>query len=293
MNKVKVWVVCNWDEIYDTTVASRAKRNWPMPDNFELDPVDYEYLLILGGFRGDDFSKFFRNPEKTIGFTLEPEWSTGWQRNLHRFCKYVVCQDHEMFPGDNTIESPLFMFTQSTDDHTFYRNNSFPKTNRMSIISSNYGHKLNYLKRHALFRGLLATDLDIHFFGRDWNLQDPRYKGSPHNKSDGIVNYEYSIAIENSNYVNYLTEKFFDCTVCNTVPIYYGCPNVDDIYPSDSFIKLDFSDSIEKTVEQVVDVFKNDNYQNRLPHLLEAKDLYYTKYNMFNFLEQLIKQGKI
>ena len=77
------------------------------------------------------------------------------------------------------------------------------------------------------------------------------------------------------------------------MPIYYGCPNTEDIYPPDSFIQLDFSGSIEETVEQVVNIFKNDNYENRLPHLLEAKSLYYTKYNIFNFLEQLINQGKI
>jgi len=288
MSKTKIWIICNWDEIYDPTVAHRATRNWPIGDRFELDSVDYEYLLVLGGFRGDDFSKFFRDPKKTIGFTLEPEWSSGWQRNLHRFCKHVICQDHDMFPGKNTIVHPLFMFTQSTDDHSFYRSSQFVKKHKMSIISSNYGHKKNYIKRHSLFRGLLATDLDIHFFGRDWKILDERYKGSPHNKSEGIVDYEYSIAIENSNYDNYLTEKFFDCTVCDTVPLYYGCTNAKEIYPKESFIELDFSGPIEQTVEQVIEIYKNDNYSSRLPHILEAKELYYTKYNIFNFLEKLI-----
>ena len=148
-------------------------------------------------------------------------------------------------------------------------------------------------KRHSLFRGLLATDLDIHFFGRDWKIQDERYKGSPHNKSEGIVDYEYSIAIENSNYDNYLTEKFFDCTVCDTVPLYYGCTNAKEIYPKESFIELDFSGPIEQTVEQVIEIYKNDNYSSRLPHILEAKELYYTKYNIFNFLEKLIDGERV
>jgi hypothetical protein len=293
MSKTKIWIVCNWEEVYDPTVADRCIRNWPMGDRFELDPVDYEYLLVLGGFRGNDFSKYFRGPEKTIGFTLEPQHSTNWQKNLHRLCKYVVCQDHDMFPGENTMVHPLFMLTQSTDDYEFYQNTEFEKPHRMSIISSNYGHKLNYIKRHALFKSLLDTDLDVHFFGRDWNLQDPRYKGSPYNKSEGIANYQYSIAIENSNYENYLTEKFFDCTVCNTVPIYYGCTNAAAIYPEQSFINLDFSGPIEKTVEQVTDIYKNDDYSKRMPHVLRAKELYYTKYNIFNFIEKLIDEGRV
>ena len=289
MQKTKIWVVANWPEVYDPNVGMRCFRNWPDNNRFQLSKDDYEYLIVLGGFRDNDIS-YFKNKEKTIGFLLEPEWSTNWQRDLDKYCKYVVAQDQNMFEGDNVIEHPLFMFTQSTDWHHFYVSSNFPKFSRMSIISSNYGHKFNYIKRHALFKGLLNTDLDIHFYGRNWNLDDPRYKGSPYNKSDAIVNYEYSIAIENSSYPNYLTEKFFDLTVCNTVPLYYGCPNAAEIYPSESFIELDFDGPIEKTVEQVREIYNNDSYSDRLPHVLAAKELYYTKYNIFNFLETLIGQ---
>ena len=289
MQKTKIWVVANWPEVYDPNVGMRCFRNWPDNNRFQLSKDDYEYLIVLGGFRDNDIT-YFKNKENTIGFLLEPEWSTNWQRDLDKYCKYVVAQDQNMFEGDNVIEHPLFMFTQSTDWHHFYVSSNFPKFSRMSIISSNYGHKFNYIKRHALFKGLLNTDLDIHFYGRNWNLDDPRYKGSPYNKSDAIVNYEYSIAIENSSYPNYLTEKFVDLTVCNTVPLYYGCPNAAEIYPSESFIELDFDGPIEKTVEQVREIYNNDSYSDRLPHVLAAKELYYTKYNIFNFLETLIGQ---
>jgi|TARA_R110000796_G_scaffold240591_1_gene361728 hypothetical protein len=291
--KKKIWIVCWWDEIFDKDVATRTFRNWTANDFFEMDEKNYEYLIVLGALNSKNI-KYFRDPQKTIGFMLEPEWSTNWQRDLHKFCKYVVAQDKNMYPyANNIIEHPMFMFTESTDDHSFYLNNSFPKKKRMSIISSNYGHKLNYEKRHALFKGLLDTDLDIDFYGRRWELNDPRYKGAPYNKSEAIVDYQYSIAIENSSYNNYVTEKFFDLVVCNTVPVYYGAPNIADVYPQQSFIHIDFSGPIERTVEQIKDIYNNDNYDSRLPHVLEAKNLYYTKYNIFNFLENLIKQGKI
>lgn len=291
--KKKIWIVCWWDEIFDKNVALRTFRNWPDNDYFELDEENYEYLIVLGALNNKNI-KYFRDPQKTIGFMLEPEWSTNWQRDLHKFCKYVVAQSKNMYPyANNIIEHPMFMFTESTDHHTFYLNNQFKKTKRMSIISSNYGHKYNYTKRHALFKGLLDTDLDIDFYGRRWELNDSRYKGSPHNKSDAIADYQYSIAIENSSYDNYVTEKFFDLVVCNTVPIYYGAPNITEVYPENSFIHIDFSGPIEDTVEQITDVYYNDDYELRLPYVLEAKNLYYTKYNIFSFLENLIKEGKL
>jgi len=292
MSKTKIWIIANWHEIYDPNVGMRTFRNFPDHEKFQLSKDDYEYLIVLGGIRPED-RHFFKDKEKTIGFLLEPEWSTNWQRDLDKYCKFVVAQDKNMFEGDNVIEHPLFMFTQSTDYHNYYLNNEFKKTHRMSIISSNYGHKHNYIKRHELFSALLETDLDIHFYGRNWNLPDPRYKGSPYNKSDAIVPYEYSIAIENSSYDNYLTEKFFDLIVCNTTPIYYGCTNVHQIYPPKSFIEIDFSGDIAQTVSQIKEVYNNDDYEGRLPHILEAKNLYYTKYNIFNFIDKMQTEGKI
>ena len=219
--------------------------------------------------------------------------SGNWQRDLDKYCRYVVAQESSMFSGNNIIEHPLFMYTQSTDHHKFYINEKHEKKKRMSIVISNYGPKPLYEERVELFKALLKTDMDIDFYGRNWNISDSRYKGAPYNKSDALLDYEYSIAIENCRQPNYLTEKFFDLVVCNTVPLYYGAPNVRDIYPEKSFIELDYNGPIEKTVEQVRDIYYNDSYSERLPHVLEAKDLYYTKYNIFNFLEKMIVNGDI
>jgi len=292
MSKTKIWVVCNWKEIYDNNVGERCFRNWPDNDHFELSETDYEYLVVLGGFRFGN-ERYLKNKEKTIGFLLEPDWSGMWQRDLDKYCKYVVAQEKSMFKGDNVIEHPMFMFTQSTDHYKSYLEGSFPKKKRMSIVITNHGPKPLYTERISLFLALLKTDLDIDFYGRNWSLSDPRYKGAPYNKSDALIDYEYSIGIENCRQHNYLTEKFFDLVVCNTVPLYYGCPNVGEIYNPNSFVELDFSGPIEKTVEQVRHIYNNDSYLDRKPHLLEAKQTYYSKYNVFSFLKKMIDSGTI
>tara|TARA_Y100001938_G_C8090024_1_gene434453 strand:- start:2473 stop:3348 length:876 start_codon:yes stop_codon:yes gene_type:complete len=290
--KRKVWFVCNWEEIYDPNVSLRTVRNWPISDKLEISETDYEFLIVLGGFRPQDM-RYYRNPMKTIGFLLEPNWSTNWQRDLDKYCKYVIAQESSMFPGQNIIEHPLFMMTQSTDHHKFYLEQEHPKSRRMSIVITNTGPKPLYNERIGLFKALLNTDLDIDFYGRMWNINDSRYKGAPYNKSDALLNYEYSIGIENCRQKNYLTEKFFDLIACDTVPIYYGAPNVEEIYPKQSFIEMDFSGPIEKTVEQITDIYHNDDYSARLPNVKKAKELYYTKYNIFNFLESMIDRGMI
>ena len=293
MNKVKIWIVGWWTESNAPSIAERCLRNWPIGDRLELDSENYEYLVVLGAFTPETLP-YFKNAETTIGVMLEPEWSPNWQRDLYKYCKLVLAQDRSMFPGaSNVIESPMFMLTHFINHYNDFLEKTASKTKRMSIISSNYSTGFNYAKRHSLFKALLGTDLKIDFFGRGWATSDFRYKGSPDNKADALLDYEYSIAIENSNYKNYVTEKFFDAIVTDTVPLYLGAPNISDIYPRGSFIPLDMNGSIDRTIEQIRHIFDNDDYNSRLEPLKDAKQSYYTFYNLFHFLETLISQGKL
>tara|TARA_R110002110_G_scaffold296726_1_gene510927 strand:- start:150 stop:1031 length:882 start_codon:yes stop_codon:yes gene_type:complete len=293
MNKVKIWIVGWWTEGNAASIAERCIRNWPIGDLFELDSKNYEYLVVLGAFTPETLP-YFKNTQTTIGVMLEPEWSPNWQRDLDKYCRLVLAQDRSMFPGaSNVIESPMFMLTHFLNHYSGFLEKTVSKTKRMSIISSNYSQGFNYAKRHSLFKALLDTDLKIDFFGRGWDTSDFRYKGSPSNKADALLDYEYSIAIENSNYKNYVTEKFFDAIVTDTVPIYLGAPNISDIYPRESFIPLDVNGSIDQTIEQIRHIFHNDEYNSRLQSLKNGKQSYYTSYNLFHFLERLISQGKL
>jgi len=46
----------------------------------------------------------------------------------------------------------------------------------------------------------------------------------------------FHVAIENSQWPNYFTEKLIDCFVTGTVPIYWGCPNVGDFFDRDGVV---------------------------------------------------------
>ncbi len=54
----------------------------------------------------------------------------------------------------------------------------------------------------------------------------------------------FHIAIENSQWENYFTEKLIDCFVTRTVPIYWGCPNVGDFFDLDGIIVVRDADEI-------------------------------------------------
>lgn len=73
--------------------------------------------------------------------------------------------------------------------------------------------------------------------------------------------YRYNIAIENSRYDFYFTEKILNCFASRTVPIYYGCPSIGDFFNIDGIIVLE-----EPTIEALDSALAScciDDYKKR------------------------------
>ncbi|MDB2522374.1 glycosyltransferase family 10 [Planktomarina temperata] len=56
-------------------------------------------------------------------------------------------------------------------------------------------------------------------------------------KLESLRDYRFHIAIENSSYDGYFTEKITDCFLAGTYPIYYGCKNLDQYFQKTRFYK--------------------------------------------------------
>jgi hypothetical protein len=56
------------------------------------------------------------------------------------------------------------------------------------------------------------------------------------NKIQLFDKFQFHIAIENSQHKNYFTEKLCDCFRSKTIPIYWGCPNIEDYFDASGII---------------------------------------------------------
>lgn len=297
MSKIKVKFSCFWQD--SAVFGNRQVVNWgPPPERFEIvSGNEYDYLIVCSGSQ-----ELYNSPrEKNIGFTMEPSWSPNVPNDFAERCAVLVTS-HERFKGSNVQQRPICMLYQDSEPdygaHTMQwhmENTNFEKPYKLSIVVRHHGNELrncwdgktqNYFYRDALVPKIFESDLDCHVYGIGWGEPgDPRWKGMGKPKNRGLQDYEYSIAIENCNERNYVTEKLFDCFINNCVPIYYGCPNVDEIYDSRSFVHFDpSSPTVIEDLKKII-ATPNSVYKE---HVLASKKRYFEEYSMWRYLDQVI-----
>jgi hypothetical protein len=150
-------------------------------------------------------------------------------------------------------------------------------------MSSKHNHRLNYIRR------LFAGDplIDLYGRGHDAKHYGKSYKG-PLNydgncKYRGLLDYEYSIALENSQQNNYFSEKLADAYLSWSVPIYWGCPNIANFFPEKSYHSIDINHA--NPIEEINEII---NSPVDVEALSEARDIILDKFNIWETVYQKI-----
>lgn len=155
------------------------------------------------------------------------------------------------------------------------------KTRPLSWIVGNCRDLPGHMKRLAFLRTVQnEKDLDIDLYGRAVRYIDDKW--------DGLAQYRYSIAAENTSWPDYWTEKIADCFLTWTVPIYHGCANLEKYFPVDSFIRIDI-EKPEEAIEIIKRCLREDDWNRRLPALEEARRRVLYEYQIFPMLTKLLK----
>jgi len=154
------------------------------------------------------------------------------------------------------------------------------KTRPLSRIVGNCRDLPGHIKRYAFLHEVqAASGLDIALYGRAvCPIED---------KWDGLAQYRYSIAAENTIWPDYWTEKVADCFLTWTIPFYHGCENLEKYFPADSFIRVDINHPKE-TIKKIQRTLKEDDWMRRLPALEEARRRVLNEYQIFPWLAKFI-----
>nr|XP_004505225.1 glycoprotein 3-alpha-L-fucosyltransferase A isoform X4 [Cicer arietinum] len=126
-----------------------------------------------------------------------------------------------------------------------------PKTEKAlaAAFISNCGAR-NF--RLQALEALEKTNISIDSYGGCHRNRDGRV-----DKVEALKHYKFSLAFENSNEEDYVTEKFFQSLVAGTIPVVVGAPNIQDFSPSPGSIlhikELEDVESVAKTMRYLAE----------------------------------------
>ncbi|TDT75174.1 glycosyl transferase family 10 (putative fucosyltransferase) [Litoreibacter halocynthiae] len=131
---------------------------------------------------------------------------------------HILTKNKDLLAGAPNALHYVFGFTFIDDIDSIV----VDKTRMTSLIASAKrdleGHKL----RHQIVDHVREAALEVDVMGRGYKPFE--------RKQDGLAPYRYSVVIENIRERDYFTEKMVDAALCETVPIYWGCPNIETFF---------------------------------------------------------------
>lgn len=148
-----------------------------------------------------------------------------------------------------------------------------------TVCSSKQQRHTLHNKRYQFTQALKSKLPEMDIFGHGVKLMD--------DKAESLDDYHYHLAIENYQGEHHWTEKLADSFLGLTLPFYFGCPNAKDYFPAQSFIVIDIFD-LDGAYDIIQQAIKNNEYEKRLPYILEARRLVMEQYNIFAVLSREI-----
>lgn len=301
MKKVKL--CSNWDN--PQNMAKRLLDQFKTSED-DISNIEFVYddsydLIVFSNYITEDII----GDKHSVIFFHEPTWTGNHQKNFTDFknLKIFGHDKNKYVTNSEVIETPSLMFYggrgPQSEGWEFWRyenlyNNTFNKDKKISSIVSklgenNYGYpnECLYIDRYNLINRLTENCNFIDFFG--WDGNKPNLKGFLNEKKYGITNYKFSLCIENSNEKNYISEKFYDCILTETIPIYFGCKNIKEIWPYNGYILLDDIKNYEMIEDVLNYIHKNCDYlyEIMLPDLKKIKEEYFNKNNLLKKINEI------
>lgn len=194
------------------------------------------------------------------------KWDLAEVKKYHTLFDLILSNEEELFDLPN-VKKQLFGGLWVTDPP--------PEKKIMEasfLHSRGCGSPLlkGYKNRELLWEMKSKIKIQTNFFTstkRPPNNIDINNNPYPFETKNNLFNSMYHFVIENSQERNYFTEKIVDAFYTYTVPIYLGCPNINDYFdPEGIIIANDIAEMIE-----YANTLSSHDYWSRMPAMAKNK----------------------
>lgn len=229
----------NKDDYTHAILLNSAKLSKQIPKENVIGLACEPYLFLKN--YGNMNNEYIEYAKKNIG-----KYLLGDNGNDERLCCEPFIETYSFFPLN--IKYPILK----------------PKTKLMSIMISQKLSAPGHKYRHILVNEILKRNLPIDIYGNGcvlYNINDERFKGQ-FKEIEPYLDYKFHIAIENFSTNHYFSEKIKNPLLSNTVPIYYGCINIEKYLPKQCII---LNGNINHDITLITDICNNpDKYYKNI-----------------------------
>lgn len=197
--------------------------------NFDLVKSDLKifWLLEPRAVRPYGYSKIIEIENK---FDYILTYDSELLKRSEKYIKYVV--------GQSRVYEPKI----------------YDKTKMVSMIASNKQITEGHIFRHEI-SNRLSKKYNIDMWGSGYKSFD--------SKLPPLSDYYFTISVMNSKIDNFFTEVIVDNFMLGTVPIFWGCPNINEYFDERGIITFDTIDELDEILSKLT----IDDYFNRIEYI--------------------------
>ncbi len=287
MKLLKLWFT-DFDGLFDPQ-DNFIYRLLSTQYKIQLDPKSPDYLIY--SCYGNDFLNYECVRIFYTGENLVPDFN---------LCDYGIGFDYLEF-GDRYLRYPNFAFYEDQfkellTPRDFYESTLLKKEHFCNFIYANssadpardeFLSKLNQYKLvSSPGKHLNNASIDIgERFSEDWMYSKLNFQSK----------CKFTLAFENTSSPGYTTEKILHAFISNTVPIYWGNPDVAKDFNPKAFINChDFQD-FEEGIEEIKRIDSNPEIYllmlNEAPFVNNIIPTNLNQQTLFSFLQNIFEKG--
>jgi len=200
-------------------------------------------------------------------------------QNHHKF-SLVLTWDERVLRKCNNAQLLIYgesWLDDNTDRIMRERKKKFEISHLRGSNINTYGHAL----RHLIFNRQDEIAIPKKFYAtvEPYKVWQDNIEGKDFILGESM----FSVIIENTSHNNYFTEKITDCMLMKTVPIYWGCSNIEKYYNSNGILCFRSDDE----AINIINSLNYETYNKMLPYIIKN---YYWAFQYKNYITRIKKQ---
>lgn len=216
---------------------------------FEYRPTDIELAQSdVNIFACEEPNEYFGNHDWIIQNHERFSLVLSWDERVLRKCP----NSQLLIYGESWLDD-------GTDRITKPRQKKFEISHLRGAKANSYGHWL----RHQIFnrQDEITIPKKFHATVEPFKVFQDNINGKDFILGESM----FSVIIENTSHNNYFTEKLTDCILMKTIPIYWGCSNINMYYNPEGMHQF-------RSDDQAINIINNltpEEYEAMLPAVEE------------------------